>query len=297
MFILRCSVVVFAFFVAACGTGQPADTGEHQGVKQARNTVVIEGRAAQGTLEEARIDIYALKGDIRRHLGKGYTDDQGDFALELDQANDPLLLEVTAAGDGRSRMVCGALDGCGEAAFGETRPLPGDFRLTTLVMPGEPDGQPVAITPLTHMATGWARALPGPVDAASLRLARDRMAGLMHLSADFAFQRVPAITGDNGSRPDSAAGRHALMAVAFAERAANSDRTLQKSLDGHLEAFINHDGQLRREGDYSLRGLLVSAGEIAAQRDILPGAQKNLRMLVASAAGSQNRLARAEGAL
>ena len=87
------------------------------------------------------------------------------------------------------------------------------------------------------------------------------------------------------------------LAVAFAERAANDGRTVQRSLDGHLEAFIRHAGQFRRQGDYSLSGLLASAGEIAARRSILPKTRENLRLLVASARGDDNRLASAEGAL
>lgn len=297
MFTLRWSVVVFAFFLAACGTGQPADTGDQTSIDPSAEPVVIEGRAAQGVLASARVDVYTLNDDIRRHRKKTYTDEEGNFSVRLDQVTAPLVLEVTAARDGRSQMVCGALNGCDQASFGERGPLPEDFRLTTLVTPHDLDGRPVAITPLTHLATGWARSLPGSVDAQSLRRARERVADLMSLSSDFAFQRIPDITSDDGPVDDTAAARHALMAVAFADRATRSDRKIQHGLNGHLEALINHDGQLRVQGSYSLRGLLVSAGEIAAQRNILPGARAKMQALKASDGTGQTRLASADPAL
>ena len=117
------------------------------------------------------------------------------------------------------------------------------------------------------------------------------------MRAAFAFQQLPHLSGESAAVPDSSAARHALMAVAFAERAANDGRTVQRSLDGHLEAFISHAGQFRRQGAYSLRGLLTSAGEIATKRGILPQTRDNLRVLIASARGDDNRLASAEGAL
>lgn len=293
MFTLRFSVVVpvLALLLSACGN-EPVQSTDASADRP--DKIVIEGRAHQGRLQSARVAFFKLDGDIRRRLGAVSTNDQGDFAVTLDRPDAPLLLEVTAANDGSSSMVCGALDGCGEVAFGDTRPMPENFRLTTVVLPDDLDGRPVAITPLTHLATGWARAMPGAVDAQSVHLARGRVAGLMHLTPDFAFQRVPQLTGDNAQVSDSPTARHALMAVAFAERAAESSRSIQRSLDGHMEAFISHGGQLRREGDYSLRGVLASAGAIASERSILPRTRSTLRVLVASSGADDDRLAAAD---
>ena len=187
---LRCFVVVplTALFLSACGN-EPVAPPEAAAART--DQVVIEGRAHQGRLESARVDIDRLDGDIRRQLGEVSTDRNGDFAVTLDRPEQPLLLEVTAAADGSSRMTCGALEGCGDVAFGEPRSMPDDFRLTTLILPQDLDDRPVALTPLTHLATGWARAMPGPVDARSIRLARGRVAGLMNLAPGFAFQQLP----------------------------------------------------------------------------------------------------------
>ena len=136
--------------------------------------------------------------------------------------------------------------------------------------------------------------MPGPVDAQSLHLARERVAGLMHLPSGFAFQRLPDLTKDTTPVADASAARHALMATAFARRAAETKRPIQQSLDGHLEAFVDHAGQFRPQGHYSLQGLLTSARELARERAILPDTRKQLRALATPATDKHERMARAD---
>lgn len=178
--LLPWSGLFLAVLLSACGgdnASESAPASDANPTESANSPTEVTGRAAKGILRSARVDAYALENGQHRHLDGTVTNDSGDFSLELSGLNQPVLLEVTPAGDGSTRMVCDAVDGCGSTDFGGAVALSGDFRLTALVAPDELDQGAVAITPLTHMAAEWARSLPRELNAEMMKMARRKVGG------------------------------------------------------------------------------------------------------------------------
>lgn len=225
----------------------------------------FEGRAVKGVLQGAVVSAYALENGAQRFLDEAITDATGDFSLKLAVQTAPILLEVTAAGNGSSTMLCDAASGCGSGiGFGDAMPLPTDFRLTALVSPEDLERGTVAITPLTHLAARWARAMPGGATVQAIQVAREQVATLLDIDADFAFQRVPDITDATAmGNADFDLGQHALLAAAFAEKAAQSGQNIEETLNAYADALINNAGQLPDQGEGGLAELLQRARDMA----------------------------------
>lgn len=231
----------------------------------------VEGRAVKGVLQNAQIVAYVLENGTRREVGRALTDEEGNFDLALTGIKDPVLLQVTADPHGNSTMVCDAVGGCGAVAFGEVLPMPEEFSLTTIMLPGELENT-VAITPLTHLAGTWLLDMPGEVDESRLALARGRVASLFDVAPEFAFQRVPDVSrrSEIETSDDRSLG-HAVMASSFAEMAYREIRYSPDNikLPGKFAAsFAANGGQLEQSGhDVSLDNLLSAASRTLNRLD------------------------------
>lgn len=286
-------VLLLALLLAGCGGGaQSSDSSSSsQGTSEPASgtdssepdkdtSVTVSGRAVKGVLQKVTVDAYALEGKGRRHLKSTSTDLDGQYELKLDADRGPVLLEVTAAGDGESTMICDAVDGCDSKTFGDPVAVSSEFRLERLVVPqGQADAS-VAITPLTHLASNLARAMPGALDHQRVQLARERIAGLLGVNPGYAFQAVPDITSDESlEEADPSAARHALMAAAFSEQATDTGTSVRAVIQKKLvEPLTANAGQLPNK---ARRGLWSKAQEIAEQRGILPEMRKTLDLLIA----------------
>ena len=281
------SIFLLSLLLAGCGgadsndADSAAQTDSTTGTEKsaAETSVTISGRAVKGVLQEVVVDAYAVEGKSRRHINSTRTDSQGYYELNVEGANGPVLLEVSAAGDGSSTMVCDAVDGCSSSAFGESAQVSSQFRLTSLIVPDGQDYASVAITPLTHLASEWARAMPGALDRQRVQLAHNRVAKLLSVDSGFRFHSVPDITDEKAlTEADASAARHALFAAAFAQRAAQTDMPVRQVIQEVTMPLVRNAGQVPNE---VRGGLWTAAHTIADRRDILQETRNTLDLLIA----------------
>lgn len=166
---------------AGCESGlnNGANTAFSRHTSHSANSLVL-----RGALQSARVTVSVLGTDRIEQIAAARTDANGQFQLDLPPVNRPLLVEVKAAADGSSRMICSDPQGCGETDYGDAMPLPPSFHMVALVSPDDLKDA-VSINPWTHMAVDQSLRQPGLVDATSIRNARHVIAAVHRLRPDF----------------------------------------------------------------------------------------------------------------
>lgn len=139
--------------VAACGG---SSTGQPQG-NVTVTAVQISGTGAKGIIKNAIVTAYELaaSGATLRTVGTAVTDASGKYSMETNSSygGGPLKLELTAKGDGSTKMVCDVAAGCGTGvAFGQDYTLSSSFKLGAYQQ-GSSGGGAVTtqITPYSNM--------------------------------------------------------------------------------------------------------------------------------------------------
>lgn len=208
------AIVVFAG-LSGCNAGTPTAVNGADGAVR-----------VNGAIQFGRVTVSIIGKRAIREVAGGRTDGEGRFTLDLPAGIDqPLLLEVKPAEDGRSRMICDSQGGCGDYARGEPMPVPGSFRMLALVSPQELEGQTLAVNPYTHIATHEAVRAPGLISTAGIAGARERTALSYSISNRF-WQR----------RSSSPAKAGQLQGVALASVAAPGHRLVLDEGDLKVKA-------------------------------------------------------------
>jgi hypothetical protein len=201
----------------------------------------LSGTAIKGVIAFGVVNVYA-SDDLTSPIfvSPETTDANGVYTLTVPAdaafASDLVVVEVVAAEDGSSTMICDAnvVVGCiiegVSYEFGEVMPLPPGFSLRAgLVAPGEGESIPVHLNTMTELALKLADAttlngLTFPLDEASLDLAYAQLATLLNIDVgDFA-----SVAGIDLSSPTAREGASevelkvaiisaALLAVALEE--------------------------------------------------------------------------------
>jgi hypothetical protein len=254
---------LFVFCLAALllGCEITEDNGDEVAVSEARSGT-ISGRAVKGVMRHAVVKAYAMEQGSLRYLTETYTDDEGTFTLPIDGVRGPVFIEVVADATGKTLMNCDAISDCGDVEFGGSVPVDGSFQMGTVLLVDEINSGSVAITPLTHLAAEWLLNLPENVGVPEVAMARSRVADVLQVSHDFAFQQVPDITDatELQGAENNEIG-HAVMAAAFLEAEFQGQHDFMKQVAAD---FVGRAGQLTRVNEKaSLHTVLNHAVSVA----------------------------------
>lgn len=128
-------------------------------------------------IQHARVTLSIVGPDSIRQVAVTETDATGGFDIDPVSAPGQLVLvEVSPATDGRSRIVCDRDSVCGAHVPGAGSPLPGSFRMLALYASEELAGVELSVNPFTHLAAMEAIRLEGMITPASLARARASVA-------------------------------------------------------------------------------------------------------------------------
>ncbi|MBZ2189416.1 hypothetical protein K8B33_09935 [Alcanivorax sp. JB21] len=216
------------------GDGGPGDDPEPAGT----------ARAAGGVIGDGLVTISGWNGADWVQLELTSTDANGYFALNIPPQAGPVRIVVS--GDSGSTLRCELPAGCGSTLFGDDLPLPEGLTLSAIV-PGDllDEDTTLAVTPLTHLAALWTQGMPRGASNVGAELALARVALLLDLDADFAFQ-APIDLSDS-AQTDAAspqALRQALFAAALSALAADESLPVPAVLDGAGQMFALLGGQM-----------------------------------------------------
>ncbi|PKM23033.1 MAG: hypothetical protein CVV10_01350 [Gammaproteobacteria bacterium HGW-Gammaproteobacteria-14] len=233
-------------------------------------SLVAEGRAVKGVLSDATVNAYRFTAGAPGEwtlFAFSSTDANGYFDLDVSGESGPVLIEVLANVD--TRMMCDVQPSCGEIPFGQGGVIPDDdFRLLSII-PSNRLSDPIAVTPLTHLAASWVEALSSvlPVSDSMAQMALARVADLFDLSPDFAHQLPIDLTSEADGATDDAV-MHAVVSASFAQLAYGSDGAVstQYVLSLFAEQFAELSGQL----------MLVTDDEDSVGVDIIRNAVEEL---------------------
>lgn len=209
----------------------------------------LEGRAVKGVIRHGVLEAHEFSGGLWQLLSVGFTDADGFFNIDLTGVANPVRISVTA--DANTRILCDALSGCGEVAFGgETLP-PENFRLVT-ILPSDYAGAAIAVTPLTYLAAHWIESMPAglPVTDDLINMANARVADLFGLSPDF-IGDLPLDLTDTEELDGSGALLHSVLAASFSGVAYANGADLQMVLDLYAAEFAGLAGQLLVATDFN----------------------------------------------
>ena len=246
--ILRISALLLVMLLGACG-GDSRTTDSDDGVVVDPQPVVrnLEGRAVKGVVRHGIVEAHQYSGGLWQLLSLGFTDADGFFDIDLTGVTNPVRITVLA--DTNTRILCDALAGCGDVAFGSETLPPENFRLVT-ILPSDIAGEGIAVTPLTYLAARWIELMPGlPVTDSLIELANSRVASIFGLEADF-IGRLPLDLTDESELGDSPAMLHSLLGASFSGIAYGFEIDLQFLLDAYASDLAGQAGQLLLATDY-----------------------------------------------
>ena len=244
----RILVLLLVAFVSACG-GDSRVTGNEVVVDPEPVVRNLEGRAVKGVIRHGVLEAHEFSGGLWQLLSVGFTDADGFFNIDLTGVANPVRISVTA--DVNTRILCDALSGCGEVAFGgETLP-PENFRLVT-ILPSDYAGEAIAVTPLTHLAARWIESMPAglPLTDSVINLANARVADLFGLEAGFISQ-LPVDLTDATEISGAASMLHSILGASFSSIAYGNSIDLQVLLEAYASEFAGQAGQLMLATDYT----------------------------------------------
>ena len=203
----------------------------------------IDGAAAKGIVSNGIITAYEFdaQGAKGNAVGNATTDANGSYSLTLDATYDgtsALLIELTA--NATTRMVCDALNGCGDTARGETFTPPADFLLRT-ILPAATAGSTInaQVTPFTDMAASIITANADASETA-IQAAIKKVTELVGVNI---IETKPVDITKDISNESIEAQHYALMLAAIASRAfqdANGDGDIDaEDMHANIQRFSN----------------------------------------------------------
>lgn len=151
--------------LTACGGGSDSGSGndgngDGNGNGNSGGEIIISGTVTKGTMKQATVVPYKLvnnnwvqipEADIESDTGL-ITDNKGFYSFNVPEYAGPVKVELQA--NENTLMVCDAVDGCGDIAFGADIQLPTDFKLSSTSNIGDSDEQiTLNVSALTHIAS------------------------------------------------------------------------------------------------------------------------------------------------
>jgi len=270
-----------ALFITACGSGGGSEeNGNGSGVPSSTAiTHTLTGTAVKGVLKQASIAVYRLSnGQPAELLASGSSDEQGHFKLTVQNDPTDVLVVVSPAENGKSRMLCDALRGCGSGSgiddlnkngivdFGEWGPMPAGLQLRSVVNAGTTTTLTTQITPLTELATAFAESFPQGIDDLSFQVAASQTSNLLGLTTNLTGLVPIDLTKPSAlASADTNTLMYSLLGAALLEVAAEAD--FQSFLTSLSQRFVDQQGQLAGhdaiDGGISLADIFNKAMDLA----------------------------------
>ncbi|NOX91879.1 MAG: hypothetical protein GXP18_05360, partial [Gammaproteobacteria bacterium] len=138
LFLLSVLLLAAALFLAGCSPGDSLN------LPTERPSGVIQGNVVDGILVGSRVNVYGFKNGVRGVLlGNAITDEQGGYTIELQEPDQPVLIEAS----GGTYL---------EDADGSVVTLADGQVLRAVTQYKSGESLDAMVTPLTHLAVGLA---------------------------------------------------------------------------------------------------------------------------------------------
>lgn len=256
----------FLLLLTACGSegSSPAAAGSPASTAGA----AVSSSVVKGLIRNGVVRLSRFQSGSYVTVATATTDDAGAYQLTVPSpvAGEVLRLDLDLSTDaGRpTQMLCDAA-ACGSKTFGEWVTLTSTPGLSSWVSINSSGNAVVMpMTPVSTLLVHYAeRVGGGHMDAASLGLARQRVAGLFGISADDLLTRPGNVA--NGlflQEASPAAVKLSLLASAFAQLATGGD-ALEDVIGGYADAFAENNGHLLQAGgDHSLQDVYGAVQQV-----------------------------------
>ncbi|MES2663870.1 MAG: hypothetical protein V4629_11275 [Pseudomonadota bacterium] len=248
----------------------------------------IQGQAIKGVLHSASVTAYAIdNGAIGEIIAESITADNGTFSLSINPVKYPLIVVRATANPAGSWMRCDRIDGCGTVFsdqkaiehdinqnmlvdFGEWFGLESNFQLEALVDLSS-SSEDFSITPLTHIASNIAKAMPVGLSADSAAFANHQVSTIIGLEGD--ITRIPSmdVTVTENVLPSNDIAQHALYSSALL-----NDWNPSTSLSDYLytvsQEFAQSGGEIlwRDDENISIEKLAADTAALARSLNFIP---------------------------
>ncbi|MCR6653398.1 MAG: hypothetical protein NVV73_18710 [Cellvibrionaceae bacterium] len=222
----------------------------------------ISGNVIKGAVKNADVYFYSLgdNGVSKTPFTNTKTDSNGAFSVTIPSStlSDAVYVEVQAAADGSSQMICDAeicgsssdgedANGNGHIDFGELVNLSDDFRLSGAVTNFKnSENLSVSVTPISHLALQRAKR-KGKLDADTINNEMNELAALLNLPATLSQLTAVDITRLPAGDPALDSIRYSLYSAAIAGYAHNHKLTLAAALKKIDEELFGPNGEVNRD--------------------------------------------------
>lgn len=224
----------------------------------------INGNVIKGAVKNADVYFYSLSesGVAKTPFANTKTDDNGSFSITIPSKtlSDAIYVEVQAAADGSSKMVCDVdvcglvgsargedTNGNGQFDFGETIELTDDFYLSGAITNFKnSESLQVSVTPISHLAVQRAKR-KGKLDANSINIEMSELAALFNLPATLSQLTALDITRLPDGDPALDSIRYSLYSAAIAGYANRHQLSLTAALKKIEAELFDADGAVNRE--------------------------------------------------
>lgn len=222
----------------------------------------ISGNVIKGAVKNADVYFYSLGDDgvSKTPFTNTKTDSNGAFSVTIPSStlSDAVYVEVQAAADGSSQMICDAeicgsssdgedANGNGHIDFGELVNLSDDFRLSGAVTNFKnSENLSVSVTPISHLALQRAKR-KGKLDADTINNEMNELAALLNLPATLSQLTAVDITRLPAGDPALDSIRYSLYSAAIAGYAHNHKLTLAAALKKIDEELFGPNGEVNRD--------------------------------------------------
>jgi len=273
----RIAMLTFpALLALGCGGG--SSPFDRQPVGPQPHQTTVSGNAVKGAVRNALVTVSPIAGGAVGEpiAATATTDVFGDFAITGTQSlSGPVLVELRAAADGTSSMVCDLPRGCGGGmGFGDVFPLEGDFKLRALIPDISGGLQGISLNIFSELAATLVLDGAGTIDGGAITAANNQVVGLFDLDGPPFRLNVRDPSGDRFPEVDADDQLASLLSVGILGSVSESPRhDIGFALEGFRQAFLNAGGQIPVAGEtaddplLSLRRILTEA--LAAAEDPL----------------------------
>ncbi|GEM_PF-3317841 len=197
--------------LTGCGGGGSSDNSDNDGNgggNQTGGEIIISGTVTKGTLKQADVVAFKLVDsnwvvipDVEIESETGMiTDNKGFYSFDVINYSGPVKVELQT--NENTKMVCDAVDGCGEVPFGSDIDLgvvAPDFTLSSVSSIDDSDEQiTLNVSALTHIASELMAGDLGSLNPQSIQQQNSKIANAFGVEGDITTLTSTNFISDSG---------------------------------------------------------------------------------------------------
>lgn len=256
------------------GSGNGDGNGNGNG-NQTGGEIIISGTVTKGTMKQATVVPYKLvdnswvkipESEIESDSGL-ITDNKGFYSFNVPEYSGPVKVELQA--NENTLMVCDAVDGCGDIAFGADIQLPTDFKLSSVSNINESDEQiTLNVSALTHIAGELISNDLSSLDAQKIQQQNSKIANAFGVQGDITQLTSTNFISDNA---DASVDASVVSDAAVNQKAELKYALVNAGIASALYKATNDNKNIAQLLDEATNDIVSAGGSIAVKSDNTSG--------------------------